>query len=100
MKQIKEYVDGMMDEICSAKDYIEKALWYKSNGNTIRYNKYREMAMQELSHAETLHSFTVEDIAKLSETFPEVPADMMDKWNDAHRHYVEKVAWVKQMIAM
>ena len=100
MKKIKEYVDGMAEEIDGAKEYIEKALWYKSNSNTIRYNKYKEMAIQELGHAEALHTFAVEDIAKLQEVFPEVPADMMDKWNDAHRHYVDKVAWVKQMISM
>ena len=100
MKQIKEYVEQMEEEICGAKDYIEKALWYKSKGDTIRYNKYKEMAMQELNHAEIIHTFAVEDIAKLEEVFPEVPTEMMDKWNESHKKYIEKVAWIRQMMAM
>ena len=100
MKKIKEYVEGIEEEICGAKNYIEKALWYKAQGNTIRYNKYREMAMQELQHGENLHTFCVEDIAKLEEVYPEVPTEMMDKWNESHKKFVEKTAWVKQMIAM
>jgi len=100
MKKIKEYVDGIDEEICGAKDYIEKALWYKAQGNTIRYNKYKEMAIQELGHADALHTYAVEDIAKLQEVYPDVPADMMDKWNNSHKEYVERVAWIKQMLSM
>ena len=99
MKKIKEYVDCINEELESAKEYIEKALWYKST-NTMRYNKYKEMAIQELSHAEILHTFAVEDVAILTETFPEPPEAMLEKWNESHKHYVEKTAWVKQMIAM
>ena len=100
MKKIKDYVDQMEEELEGAKEYIEKALWYKSKQNTIRYNKYKEMAIQELNHAEAIHTFAVEDVAALEEVFPEPPASMMEKWNEAHNCYVEKVAWIKQMIAM
>ena len=100
MKKIKEYVEQIDEELCGAKEYIEKALWYKAKSDTIRYNKYKEMAMQELNHADIIHSFAVEDIAKLTETFPEPPTEMMEKWNESHRKYIEKVAWIKQMIAM
>lgn len=100
MKKIKDYVDKMAEEIDGAKEYIEKALWYKAKGDTIRYNKYKEMAMCELNHAEIIHTFAVEDVAKLTEVFPDPPSEMMDKWNEAHKCYVEKVAWVRQMLAM
>lgn len=99
MKKIKEYVEEISEELESAKEYIEKALWYKPT-NTMRYNKYKEMSIQELSHAEILHTFAVEDVAVLTENFPEPPSEMLDAWNESHKHFVEKTAWIKQMIAM
>lgn len=26
--------------------------------------------------------------------------EMLEKWDEAHRHYVEKAAWIKTMLAM
>lgn len=99
MKKIKDYVDGIEDELESAKEYIEKALWYKSD-NSDRYSKYKEMSMQELGHASNLHQFAMEDIEKLEKNYPDIPQDMMDKWNHAHNEFVEKTAWIRQMQSM
>lgn len=97
MKKIKEYVDLIEDELCSAKDYIEKALWYKAKDNGERYTKYKEMSMQELSHAMNLHQFAMEDIEELEKTYPDIPEEMMKKWEESHNEFIEKVAWIKQM---
>ena len=40
MKKIKDYVDKINDEIEGAKEYIEKALWYKAKNDNNRYVKY------------------------------------------------------------
>jgi hypothetical protein len=100
MKQIKEYVDQIAEELESAKDYGEKALWYKSKGNNARYTKYKEMAQQELSHADGLHTMAVEDIQSLEKTFPNPPEEMMDAWIKSHNKFIEKTAWIKQILAM
>lgn len=100
MKKIKDYVDGIEDELESAKEYIEKALWYKSTGDSNRYSKYREMSSQEIEHAMNLHQFAVEDIEKLESVYPDIPQDMLDKWNKSHKEYVEKLAWIRQMQSM
>lgn len=97
MKKIKEYVEGIEDELCSAKDYIEKALWYKAKGNSERYSRYKEMSIQELNHSNNLHQFAVEDINELEKVFPDIPQEMMEKWNKSHNEFVEKTAWIKQM---
>ena len=97
MKKIKDYVDKIDDEINGAKEYIETALWYKAKGDTARYNKYKEMSVQELGHATNIHQFAVEDIEKLEKVYPDIPQDMMDKWNKAHKEFIERVAWIKQM---
>ncbi|MBO4544108.1 MAG: hypothetical protein J5725_13140 [Bacteroidales bacterium] len=97
MKKIKEYIEKMNDEIEGAKEYIEKALWYKAKNDTNRYTKYKEMSLQELGHAMIIHQFASEDISELERVYPDIPEDMQDKWNKAHNEYVDKVAWIKQM---
>lgn len=100
MKKIKDYVDGIEDELCSAKEYMEKALWYKAKENSDRYSRYKEMSIQELGHASNLHQFAVEDIEKLEKVYPDIPQDMLDKWNKSHNEFVEKTAWIRQMQSM
>ena len=100
MTKIKKYVENIAEELDGAKDYIEKALDYKVAGDMNRYNKYKEMSMQELGHAMALHEFAAQDIQKLKSVYPDVPQEMMDKWEHSHKNFVERTAWIKQMQAM
>ena len=100
MTKIKKYVEEIAEELGSAKHYMEVALEYKAAGNANRYTRFKEMSMQELSHATTLHDCAVQDIEQLKTVYPEIPQKMQDKWNHAHAEYVEKAAWIKQMQAM
>ena len=100
MKKIKDYIDKINDEIDGAKEYIEKALLYKAKGDNNRYVKYKEMSIQELGHAMTIHQFAAEDVSELEKTFPDIPEDMKDAWDKSHNIYVDKVAWIKQMQSM
>lgn len=97
MNKIKRYVDDIAEELDGAKHYIECALEYKAMGDSTRYAKYKEMSTQELSHAMALHEFAVQDIERLKTVYPDVPSEMMDRWEKAHVEYVEKAAWIKQM---
>ena len=100
MTKIKKYIDEIADELESAKHYMETALEYKATGNANRYNRFKEMSIQELSHAMTLHECAVQDIEQLKAVYPEIPQKMQDKWNHSHVDYVEKTAWIKQMQTM
>ena len=100
MTKIKKYVDGIADELHGAKFYMETALEYKAMGNGERYNKYKEMSIQELGHAMALHDFAVQDIEQLKTVYPDVPQKMMDAWDKSHVDFVEKAAWIRQMQAM
>ena len=100
MTKIKRYVEDIADELNDAKKYMEIALEYKAAGDGGRYNTYKDMSVQELAHSSNLHQFAVQDIEKLKAVYPEIPSDMMDKWNKAHVEYVEKAAWIKQMQSM
>ena len=100
MTKIKKYVEDIAEELDGAKEYIEKALDYKVAGDTNRYAKYKDMSVQELGHAMALHEMAAQDIQKLKAVYPDIPQDMMDKWEHSHKEFVEKTAWIKQMQAM
>ena len=100
MTKIKKYVNDIKEELDGAKHYMETALEYKASGNSTRYNRYKEMSIQELNHAMNLHEFAVQDIEQLKSVYPDIPVDMQDKWDHAHIEFVEKAAWIKQMQTM
>lgn len=98
MRVIKELADWMNEEIGSAKDYAEKYLALKAKGNQWA-TKFKTMAEDELKHASVIHDYTVEEINQLK-TIYTPPVEMLDKWEADHKKYVEKAAWVKQMLTM
>ncbi len=99
MKYISDMVYTMKEEIINAKEYAEKAIYYKSQGNVNRSRVYTEMANDELKHSKYVHEIIMEEVTKLSENL-KVPESMREFWEAAHKEYVDEVAWIKQMLAM
>lgn len=99
MKRIKKLVDEIKDELCSAKDYAECYVSFKAKNNNTWATRYKEMANDELKHANYLHERVVHDIEELSSVF-KPPQAMMEKWEKEHAEYVEQAAWIKQMLYM
>lgn len=99
MRKIKKYVDGIEAELCDAKNYAECYVENKASGNMSRANKYKEMANDELKHSMILHQISIEDITELNNVFTPT-AEMEEKWEKAHKDYVDKSAWIKQMLSM
>jgi ferritin len=99
MHYIKKIVEQLDEEIEGAKEYVEKSLHLKATGNTVLASKYKDMAEDELRHAMIIHDEAVAEIEKLSKVYTP-PAEMMKKWEYEHKEYVERVAWIKQMLAM
>ena len=99
MTKIKKLAEEIMDEICSAKEYAEEYLSYKAKGNANWAKRCEEMAHDELKHAGYLHDRVVEEIEELRKVYTP-PQNMLDKWEADHKEYVEKAAWIRQMLAM
>jgi intergrase/recombinase len=99
MKAIKKYVEQIEEEIEDAKEYAEKYVEFKAKDNMQFANLYKEMANDELKHATYLHEMVTKEINQISKVYTP-PQDMYEKWEKAHKHYVEQVAWIKQMLAM
>ena len=99
MRKIKEYVEWLDDEICGAKLYAEKYIELKADGDTQTAGKFKNIAQTELEHATFIHGFIVKEINKIRTVYV-APQEMLDKWDHEHKSYVERVAWVKQMLEM
>ena len=89
----------MADELCSAKEYAEEYLSYKAKGDSGWATRYKEMATDELKHAGYIHERAVTEIEELRKVYTP-PEGMLEKWDSEHKKYVEKAAWVRQMLAM
>lgn len=99
MKKIQTLIDQIDEELCGAKDYAECYISAKAVDDSAWATRYREMSNDELKHAMYLHEKVVADIERLSKVYTP-PVEMEEAWEKAHKHYIEKVAWIKQMLAM
>lgn len=99
MTIIKNMVADIDEEICGAKKYAEKYVEMKAEGNSMWANRYKEMAQDELKHATYIHELAVTKIEQIRQVY-EPNAEMEEKWDKAHKEYVDKVAWVKMMLTM
>ena len=99
MTKIKKLADEIMDELESAKEYAEEYLSYKAKDNGTWANRYKEMASDELKHADYLHERAVGEIEELRKVYTPLQ-DMLDKWEADHKRYIEKAAWIRQMLTM
>ena len=99
MRIIQKYVEAIDEELEGAKNYAEKYVEYRVKGDNVAATKYKEMANDELKHAMYEHEWAVKEIDELSRIY-NPPAEMQEKWEKAHKEYVEHVAWIKQMLAM
>lgn len=98
MKKIKKYVNMIKDEISSAECYAEKYIEAKAMGETSNAEKYKLFAQQEIDHGMFIHQIASDFIAKVQKVITP-PADMMEKWEQAHIECMSKVDSIKAMIA-
>ena len=89
MTKIKKLAEHIEEEIYGAKEYAEKYVECKAKGDMQWANRYKEMANDELKHAGYLHDKATHEIEEMEE-----------KWEKCHKNFVEKTAWIKQMLAM
>lgn len=98
MRSIKKLVEWIDEELDSAKCYAEKYIELKAAGDSWA-GKFQEMANQELSHSAQIHRYTVEQIENLKRVY-KPPTKMVEQWEKDHVSYVEKHAWIKEMLQM
>jgi len=98
MRVIAELVDMLDEELEGAKDYSEKYLELKATNNSFSA-KFKTLAEDELRHALVVHEYIVSKIDELKRVYT-APVEMQEIWDKKHAKYIEKVAWLKQMLTM
>lgn len=99
MKKLIDIIDKIDEEIESAKEYAEKYIEYKVAEDEIKEDIFKEMAQDELRHASFLHETLLKEIETISKVFV-APEQIRKIWEESHKRFVEKSAWIKQMLAM
>lgn len=99
MKRIRKLVDKLNEEVCGAKEYAEMYIESKAKGDNQWASRYAEMAEDELRHAAYIHELCMSEIESMKKIFTP-PMDMVERWDRAHKKYVEKVTIIKQLLAM
>lgn len=99
MKMIKKLVDCLDEELEGAQMYAEKYVERKANDDTKWAARFKAMAEDEIRHSTQIHELIVEEIEKLKKIYTP-PQEMLDKWDHEHVKYVDKAAWIKQMLAL
>jgi len=99
MTKIKRLTEEMLEELDGAKRYAECYVEKKAKNETAWANRFEEMANDELTHAMYLHDYIIEEIDILKKVYTP-PVEMMEKWEKDHEEYVEKAAWIKQMLLL
>lgn len=103
MKEIKDIIAFIDDEINGACEYIHYAVKMKGVDD-LAYQTALRLAQTEMEHVDAWHTVAVKAIeAKRSEMKmrgQEVPAYMQEMWDDEHAEYIEKVAKLKYKLEM
>lgn len=99
MTKIKMLSDELCEELEDAKKYAERYVEYKVRGQSDVASMYKKMANDELAHGTNLHGIIVNEIKAIEGTTTP-PQWMLDKWSETHKWYVEKEAFVKQILNM
>lgn len=100
MRSIQKFAHRIQEELEDAQRYAELYVEKKAAGKQQWASKFQKMAEDELQHAAYLHEFAVSEIDQLKAVFKSPPAAMMDAWEAEHKAYVDKAAWIKQMLSM
>lgn len=96
MKEIKELVEYIHEELEGAEGYEKKALKYKADDKPLA-EMYHMIATQEMSHVDMLHNQVVKYINMAKASGQQVPTAMQAIWDWEHDKMVDYSARIKVM---
>ena len=97
MHYIDELIEKIEEEIEGAREYTEESIKARAKGHTERANKYKSMAMDELTHAATIRDFATQDVDEIKRVYT-LPVEVEENWNRAHRRFIECMSAIKLML--
>lgn len=98
MRYIAELVDLMETELDNAKEYAERYV-VMTFSNDDYAKKFKTMAEESIKHSTVIYNLVIREVGKLKDTYTP-PAKMKECWKQKEEKYIEKTAWIKQMISI
>lgn len=96
MKIIEWLSEKIEDEICDAREYIEKALMKKEEYPKLA-DTLAKISEEEMKHMALLHNEVVDIIEDYRKKEGEPPKDMLAIYEYLHKRQIDKSAEVKAM---
>lgn len=98
VKAIAELIDLMDDELENAKEYAERFIMMSTNNDDYA-KKFKTMSEESLNHSTIIYTLIVREINKLKAAYTP-PVKMKEFWKQKEEKYIEKSAWIKQMLSL
>lgn len=99
MKVIKEIVEMIEDEACSAEQYAKKAMQYKDEDKALA-DTFAKLAETELQHVDLLHAQVVRIIKAWEAKGNETPHDMEIIYQWRHDKEIQKIKEIKILLSL
>ena len=99
MKELKEVVMDIHEELECAEKYAKEAVKHKEQYPALASVYYR-ISTDDLAHMDMLHKQAVEMIGEQKRSGVTVPESMQAVWDFEHERQIEDVADVKRLIDM
>lgn len=96
MKQIKQIVKDIEEEMEGAEHYAKLATQYKDSDKQLA-DTYAKLSSVELDHVTALHTQAVRMIREITEP---APASMQTVWDWEHEKMLDTVARIRVMLDM
>ena len=97
MKLINDFIEEIRDEVESAEDYADDYIESKARGNVPRAHKYREMALDELKHAENVRDFSIADMESVRKVYTPTEEDL-EHWSRELHKINDDIATIHRML--
>lgn len=100
MRLIAKLAERIEEETHDACSYAKMAVWARDEGYPDVGKALVEIARQEVSHADKLHSSVLALIQERKSQGAEVPQGMMDVWEFKHVQLVDEMANARHQIEL
>ena len=99
MYYIDDLYSHVNDELTGCQMYAEESIKVKARGNTAWATRFKEMASQELQHAQYLHEYVVNEITNIKSVYTPTEKEI-EKWDKCDKKIYDKMAVLKVLLQM
>lgn len=97
MEKFDKMIEKVLDELSDSIEYAESYISEKMKGNSTKSAKFKDMALNEHTHAQNWYMWAEEYASELEKIMP-LTVDDVAAWERCQKIYAEKSAIIKYML--